>query len=362
LNLSDPSGAYDNQDDLVAIEAKLTEIHPILDGVAFSLEKSGKVFNAILKQSPSDSSNGNWQPGSLVRVTGICTVIYDDSRPVMGVWQPQAFQILLRSPVDIKIIKLPPWWTARHIVFLLGLVALVSLTVSGVVVFLARRRIHDQAIRRAMAENEFAAIFAERNRLAREIHDTLAQGLTATSVQLQLVEKHADGASEAMIAHLSLSQQLVRSSLEEARNSIWNMRSQVLESGDLADALNKILKQMADKTELETTVKVTGQKRRLSYAIENNLLRIGQEAITNAAKHAGAKHIEVTLVFSETQLALRIVDDGCGFDPATPRPSEGGFGLVGMQERAIELTGELKIRTAPNRGTEISLRVPLSGE
>jgi signal transduction histidine kinase len=280
----------------------------------------------------------------------------------MGVWHPQSFQIRLRSPADLNVINPPPWWTAKHIIFLLSFVAMASLSISGAVVRIARRRLNEQARRRAMAEHEFTAILAERNRLAREIHDTLAQGLTATSVQLQLVEKHANGASEEMIEHLNLSQQLVRSSLEEARNSIWNMRSQVLETGNLASALKNILKQMADDTEMETNIEVTGQERRLSPVIENNLLRVGQEAITNAAKHARPKHIKVTLAFGEKQLSLTIVDDGCGFDPGNPCSSEGGFGLVGLQERAIELKGELKIRTAPNQGTEISLSMPLLGE
>jgi signal transduction histidine kinase len=360
LNLTDPSGASDNQDDLVSIQATLTEIHPIQDGVALSLEKSGKSFKAILRQPSDAPGHPDWQPGTLVRVTGICTVIYDDFRPVMGVWQPQSFQILLRSPADLKVIQPPPWWTAKHIIFLLGFIAVASLLASSVVLLLARRRLQEQARRRAMAESEFAAILAERNRLAREIHDTLAQGLTATSVQMQLMDKHTEGASEEMIHHLHLSQQLVRSSLKEARNSIWNMRSQVLESDNLAGALTNILKQMADGTELQTNVKVTGQARRLSPVIENNLLRVGQEAITNAAKHARAKHIQVTLQFGETKFTLKVLDDGCGFDAASPQSREGGFGLVGMHERAVELKGELQVRTAPNQGTEISLQVPLS--
>jgi signal transduction histidine kinase len=282
------------------------------------------------------------------------------ARPVMGVWHPQSFQILLRSPADLAVIKTPPWWTARHIIFLLGMVAVASLSVSGVVLLLARRRLNEQARRRAMAEAEFAAILSERNRLAREIHDTLAQGLTATSVQLRLATKYADGASELTNHHLDMAQQLVRGSLAEARNSIWNMRSQVLETGDLAGALENILKQMVDGTGLETDFQVTGRKRRLAPVTENNLLRVGQEAITNATKHARAKHVKVTLDFGEKQFSLTVADDGRGFDPAHPRSSDGGFGLVGMQERAIELKGELKVRSAPDQGTEINLYVPLS--
>jgi signal transduction histidine kinase len=360
LNLTDASGAYDNQDDLVAIEAKLTEIHPTLDGIALTLENSGKVFKAILKESANPASH-NWQPGSRVRVTGICSVIFEDARPVMGIWQPQSFQILLRSANDIFVLQPPPWWTAKRIAFLLSLVAALSLAVTIGVVWLARRRLKAQATLRALAEKEFAAILAERNRLAREIHDTLAQGLTAMSIQMQIMEKHTHGASRELVEHLKVSQGLVRRNLNEARSSIWNMRSQVLESGSLTEALKSILTQLTGDTGVKTEVEVTGQERRLSSVIENNLLRIGQEAITNAVKYAGAKKIKLWLAFDQTQLTLKVIDDGCGFDPNHPRPSEGGFGLIGLRERAAELKGELQVRSAPHQGTEICLHIPLAG-
>ena len=346
----------------MAIKAKLDEIQPTLDGVALTLENSGTIFKAILKQPAGIPIRADWQPGSLVRVTGICTVVYDDARPVMGVGHLQSFQILLRSPADLAIEKTPPWWTARHITVVLGLVAVVSLGVSGAILLIARRRVNEQVRRRAMAEAEFAAILSERNRLAREIHDTMAQGLTAMSVQLQLAQIHGQGAPVVMHQHIEAAQQLVRGSLEEARNSIWNMRSQVLENGSLASALEGILKQMADGGGLQTEVVITGRERRLAPITENNLLRVGQEAITNATKHAGAKHIKVTMDFGEDQLGLTILDDGCGFDPGRPRTGKGGFGLVGMRERATGLKAELNVRTAPGQGTEIRLQVPLSGD
>ena len=245
---------------------------------------------------------------------------------------------------------------------LLGILAGGSLVISGVVMFAARHRLNEQAHRRAMAETEFAAILSERNRLAREIHDTLAQGLAATSVQLQLVKIHASCASESASHHIELAQQMVRDGLEEARNSIWKMRPQVLETGDLVSALKNILKQLSDGLVSETHFEVAGRERRLPAILESNLLRLGQEAITNAVKHAQAKQIGVKLEFGEKHFILTVTDDGRGFDPANPPPSDGGFGLVGMQERAEELNGELDVRSAPSQGTAISLCLPLAGE
>lgn len=362
LMLTNFSDAYDHQDDLISITAKLTDVQPVLNGLALTLEQDGSVCKAILKLPLNSSSQPDWQPGSLVRVAGICDVIYDDSRPVMGIWHPQSFQILLRSPADLTVLRTPPWWTAEHVVLLLGMVTAALLLISGAVMLVARRRLNEQTHRRAMAEAEFSAILAERNRLAREIHDTLAQGLTATSVQLQLVKINANSASNTTNHHLDLAQQLVRDSLEEARNSIWNMRPQVLETGDLVSALKNILEQLSAGVVTKTHFEVIGRQRRLPAIIENNVLRLGQEAITNALKHAQAKQISMRLEFGAKQFSLTVTDDGRGFDPANPPASEGGFGLVGMSERAQELNGKLKIHSALDRGTEINLCIPLVGE
>ena len=241
---------------------------------------------------------------------------YNDFRPLMGIWQPQAFELLLRSPADLSVLSRPPWWTPSHIILVLGCIIGGLLLVSGVIMVIARHRLTEQGRQRAMAESEFAAILAERNRLAREIHDTLAQGLVATSVQLRLARKQSAGTPPALQQHIDSAQQLVRSSLQEARNSIWNMRSQVLEHSDLAAAFKGILQQMADGTEVHTQFEVAGPSRRLAPVVENNLLRVGQEAITNATKHARATHIRVKMQFDETQFHLTVSDDGCGFDPA----------------------------------------------
>jgi signal transduction histidine kinase len=280
----------------------------------------------------------------------------------MGVWQPQSFQLLIRSPADLVVLSAPPWWTPQRVIYALGFVCAGLLIASGAGMSLTRRRLNEQAHRRQMAETEFSAILTERNRVAREIHDTLAQGLAATSVHLRLAKKQTATDLVSLEHHLDVAQQLVRDSLEEARNSIWNMRSQVLETGDLSSALDGILKQMADGTELKPTLEITGRPRRFAPVIENNLLRIGQEAITNAARHAQAKQLNVVLDFGAKQFRLTVRDDGAGFDPAKPPASSGGLGLVGMRERASELKGALQIRSEPGQGTEVILTVPLSGE
>lgn len=360
--LAHAANAINYQDDLIALDAVLTEVQPMMEGTILSLNAGGTAFKAMLKSPPGTGVSPDWQPGGQVRVTGICSVIHEDVRPMMGIWQPQSFQMLLRSPADLVVLSRPPWWTPRHVIFLLGGVIGGLLLLTGVITLLARRRVNEQKHQRAMAEAEFGAILSERNRMAREIHDTLAQGLVATSVQLRLAKKRAADSPESLHQHIDAAQQLVRGSLEEARNSIWNMRSQILETSDLPAALEGILKQMAEGTDLVPHFEVAGKPRRLAPVVESHLLRVGQEAITNAAKHAQARHIRVRLEFEEKQFRLVVADDGRGFDPAGPAPGGGRFGLVGVRERAAGLNGRLDIRSAPGQGVEISLTVPLAGE
>jgi len=362
INLTNISNVFNCQDDLVSITAKLTDIQPAIDGLILTLEKNRTVFKAILKHPPNPNSQSGWPVGSQVCVVGICSVSYDSFQPEIGFWHPQSFQILLRSPADLTILKFPSWWTTKHVVILLGIIVTGLLIFSGVFMFYARRRLNEQTHRRATAEAEFAAILNERNRLAREIHDTLAQGLTATSVQLQLAKVNLSDAADATHQHLDMAQQLVRGSLEEARNSIWNMRPQVLETGDLATALKNILTQLSKGVVAETRFDVVGRNRRLPAVVENNVLRLGQEAITNAVNHARAKKINVRLEFDPKHFFLTVIDDGRGFDSANPPPSSGGFGLVAMHARAKELNGKLEIRSTANQGTTVSLSLPLMGD
>jgi signal transduction histidine kinase len=181
-------------------------------------------------------------------------------------------------------------------------------------------------------------------------------------VQLALAKKNANGASEALGHHLDAAHELVRESLAEARDSIWNMRSHVLESRDLAGALREILKQRCDGTGIETSVEVSGQSRRFAPITENNLLRIGQEAIFNATKYAEAKRIAVKLEFDATEFRLVVTDNGCGFDASHPPSAAGSFGLMAMRERATELKGTLEIKSDRERGTQIIFTMPISRE
>ncbi len=359
VTLTNLDEAFDREDDLVSVQGVLTQIQSFLNGISLTLDQNGRLFKAVLKTSSPVRARPDLQSGARVRITGICTLASDEAQPSAGISPPPSFQILLGSPADLEILQPPPWWTLQHIALMLGVATSILTIAVGIVLMVSRHRLRQQQYQRKMAEAEFSAILSERNRLSREIHDTLAQGMTAALVQLRLAKKHVNQSGETVLRHLDPALGLVADSLQEARNSIWNMRSHVLESGDLSAALEGILKQMADGTEIATSVEITGKPRRLAPVIENNVLRIGQEAITNSVKYSGARKIRMRLDFGRELLLLRVADDGLGFDPRAPKESKGGFGLVGMRERASELNGNVDIRSSPGQGAEVTLSVPL---
>jgi signal transduction histidine kinase len=358
--LTDLSSALRYDADLVQVEARLTDVRRPPGSVVLTLEWKQMQLRAELQldQETDNPSLPDWEPGSLVRVSGVCTVTPEGAGPLGGLWEPRTFQILLRSPADLAVLHPPPWWNAERVVWVLSSFLALALGAVAVVMLASRRRLKEQEHRRAMAETEFTTILSERNRMAREIHDTLSQNLGAICVQLELVRGHADEISPSARNHLGSALKLARGALAEARDSIWNMRSHILEKGDLAQALEGILRQMTDGTEMEPSMRIEGTPRRLPPVVENNLLRIGQEAITNASKHGKPKHIDVTLAFEGRAISLVVQDDGIGFaKPQQPERNQRSFGLVGIRERADLLGGKVEIDSAPGQGTRVAVTV-----
>ncbi|HEU4770183.1 MAG TPA: two-component regulator propeller domain-containing protein, partial [Pyrinomonadaceae bacterium] len=206
---------------------------------------------------------------------------------------------------------------------------------------------------------EFRAVLAERNRIAREIHDNLAQDILGISVQLELVARLMPGAAESAKGHLDRARMLVRNSMTEARRYVWDLRSEELRKKDLPAALNDTTKRLTADTGVEAVIDITGPLQPLSVEVETNLLRIGQEAVNNAVKHAQATRIDVALNFDTRSVRLSVRDNGRGFDP-NRQIADGHFGLLGMRERAEQIGGTLSIDSTPERGTQIAIDVPLN--
>lgn len=216
------------------------------------------------------------------------------------------------------------------------------------------------ALRVRQMRARFAAVLGERNRIARELHDNLAQEILGASVQLEIVARLTAGSDSPARTHLDRARALVRSSVAEARRYVWDLRSQTLEEKDLPTALSEMTRRLAAESGAQTQFEVGGTFRRLAPQVENNLLRIGQEAVNNAVRHASARTIAVRLDFDARTVRLTVRDDGRGFDPAAPRGGPAGhFGLVSMRERAEEMGGTFSVASAPGAGTEVSASVPI---
>ncbi|MBD2471507.1 AAA family ATPase [Nostoc sp. FACHB-145] len=199
---------------------------------------------------------------------------------------------------------------------------------------------------------EHVSILEERNRMAREIHDTLAQSFTGILLQVGAATQVLADDPEATQVHLEMIEELARAGLAGARRSVSALRPQLLEEGNLESALHRIVAQMRSTTDTSVICETQGTAYSLPTEVENNLLRIGQEALTNAIKYADASEILVELVYNETQCVLRVKDDGRGFGVGSI-PLSGGFGLLGMSERAERINAQLTIQSQPGQGTEI---------
>lgn len=218
-------------------------------------------------------------------------------------------------------------------------------------------------LRLMRAEREFGAVLGERNRIAREIHDTLAQGYVGISVQLEvLAELLRQHKVDAAAKQLDIARSQVRDGLADARQSIWALRSQDSGEKTLPVELRRVTEQ-AGGHGLEATFSIYGAYRSLPPGTEREILRVAQEAIHNVKKHAGARHLAVQLEYGQNEIALEVRDDGRGFAVEGGAHSPPGhYGLTGMQERAASIRGTLDVTSESGGGTAVRLRVPARKE
>lgn len=205
---------------------------------------------------------------------------------------------------------------------------------------------------------EFNAVLVERNRIAREIHDTLAQDIVSISLQLEVIARLLGGPVDTLRAQLDRTRDLVKKSLVDARSSIWALRSQDRENTDLPARMASELTGAGRDSSTRVRFDVQGTYRPLERRIEDQLLRIGKEAVSNVLRHAEASQVDVTLFYNTDAVRLSVIDDGKGFDPETVHGHrEGHFGLQGMRERASEIQAVFEIQSQTGQGTKVCVEL-----
>ena len=235
--------------------------------------------------------------------------------------------------------------------------AALALALGGILLLLFRLRL-------LRAEREFRAVLGERNRIAREIHDTLAQGYVGISVQLEVLsELLRHSKPEAALKHLDRVRDYVREGLADARQSIWSLRSQDAAETTLPVQLQRMVEHAGGRG-LETKFSLYGAYRPMPPGTEREILRVAQEAIHNVKKHAEASSLMVQLEYGPAQIALEVRDNGRGFERNghSPDSPPGHYGLTGMRERAAVIGGTLEVTSEPGAGTTVRLRTPAGKE
>ncbi len=306
------------------------------------LNSDGIVFDVNIP-----APDPGWKPevGSVLRAKGIC----QNASHVSGM--PESFSILAFGPGGVEVVKGPGIFTERRLLMLLcGTLLVLALTGFGAFV-VAKKNAGLQAEVR-----ERGAITAERGRLAGDLHDTLEQMLTAIHLQLHSLGP-VEALPEATREGVSSSRDLVRQCHVEIRNFVWDLRPAALGKYDLAKALERMAASLVLGTATRVTLRREGEAGEIPALVEDNLLRIGQEALTNAVKHGHPSCITITLERGASGLVLEIEDDGDGLPEAVTE----GFGLRGMRERAVRIGGDLEVLPGRSGGTLVRVTVGLSG-
>ncbi|PWU13193.1 MAG: hypothetical protein C5B50_19730 [Verrucomicrobia bacterium] len=364
---------------------------PALTSTVLLLQADDQLFTAEAESAQALAALNSLSIGSLVEVSGVCFTESGEDKKL------KSLQMLLPDAASVKLLKAPSWWTPKRLLIGLGIVmAVLAVAISWIVMVSKRNLVLNQLVRekekaqgelqlahdqleervkertaqlkfqitaRKEAEVEFKAVLAERTRLAQEIHDTLEQSLMGIGLQLDMTSKLFPTDVKSANHHLDLAADMVAQSQVEVRRSVWDLRSRALEQFDLPGALVASGKQLTDGTDIHFEVNTKGRVRPLPETIEENLLRIAQEAMANVIKHSEATSASIELDYGPQTVLMEIRDNGKGFDLGNCNGAgDGHFGLVGISERAKRLGTEAVFDSKPGEGTTLRLRVTIDQE
>ena len=326
---------YDGE--YVEIEGKLTGRQVLSDDlVRLQLSAEPQRFEAIIPRARDSGQTQAIQIGSNLRLRGVVT------RSAHFLENGVAFGVLVRSADEVQVTSGPPWWTMRNLLLLACL-----LTITVVAIGLVYRR---------MEKSKLMAVVQEREHLAYEMHDTLAQSVAGIGFQLEAIRATLPRDQVQLRKQLSLAQDLVRHSHAEARTSIAMLHPQQMQRLGLLPGLRDCAQRLVGSSSIALETESRGSHRQITMRVADALFRIGQEAIANAVRHASPTRLWITLIFQEKQLVFSVRDNGCGFQGESHGQT---LGLMSMQRRAQDIEAEFLISSRPGEGTTVSVSIPL---
>ena len=329
------TGAYDAM--FIEVDGVLAQQSNAPDGsLELDLTSNGQSFRAIVDPGRNRTSLRRLAAQSRLRLRGVCVVDPEFTRNMYP------FVLLVPSADDIEVMAGPPWWSARSLaLFALGTTILLLL---GLLLYI---RVDHWRLQ---------AVLNERERIAHEMHDSLAQSFVGIGFQLQAISNGVPSDLPEVNHQLQLASELVRHSHEEARRSLMTLRREFLEAEPLHTALERFARRIVEHGVVEVRLDVTGEENGLPYAIKDALFRIGQEAVANSLLHGAPSAILIQTEYKSTGISMLIEDNGVGFEPTLPVR---GFGLQGMRKRAEGIAAMLEVTSSPGAGTRVMVTAPV---
>ncbi len=307
------------------------------DTLVFDLTSGSQAFRVILNRGRGNALYENLALNSMLRIRGVAVM----DAVYTGGTVP--FALLARSSDDFQVLAGPPWWSAGHLV-LIGICLLVFAFIASI-------------LYHRIEKLRLQAVAEEREHLAYDMHDTLAQSVAGIGFQLEAIRINMPEELGQVHRQLDLASELVRHSHAEARRSIDMLRPQQLDSKGLLSALTQTAERLVEGGNVEVTAHSVGEARVLPLRVNDTLYRLGQEALANAVRHANPGRLEITLRYELSAVVLVVTDDGAGFEQGAKSQ---GFGVQGMRKRAASISAKLDIVSTEGSGTRIVVTAPLA--
>jgi signal transduction histidine kinase len=325
------TGTYDST--FIEVEGRLRhKAYGYDDTLVFDLDSGSQEFRALLKHGREDALYKKLEIGSLLRIRGVSVV------DAAFTQEQVPFALLVRSADDVTIVAGPPWWSVGHLLAIgTGLLLLAALA------NYLYHRVNNWRLR---------AITEEREHLAYEMHDTLAQGFAGIGFQLEAIRTGVPEELGTIHRQINLASELVRHSHSEARRTVDMLRPQQLESQGLLQALSNCAQRLVAGGSVAVVARSHGEVQPIPLRISDNLYRIGQEALANSVRHAHPSTLSILIEYEKNAVRLSVLDDGKGF---VVQEDLGGFGLLGMRKRAASINAQLQITSKVGSGTEIAV-------